>query len=177
MLLGALSSIGVESDDVRQRLEDAEASLNAHVVLCADLAEQVEAEKKRAASLEKQVQGYQHQLATLSPPPSEPPPPAPPPPPPSAILNHEALLRALNGPAGRSLQRTVLTAWRTHCDKTKMLSNMRGTLNLLPRCHPAAPPPPPAPAPAPAAHGRSCVAAPVGLPRLWSSSSYHQSWP
>ena len=36
------------------------------------------------------------------------------------------MLRALFGRMWRTWLRTILVAWRSHCDKARMLKNMRG---------------------------------------------------
>ena len=41
---------------------------------------------------------------------------------------YAAVVRAVTGRASRSLLRSVLRGWRSHCDKVHMLNNMRGLL-------------------------------------------------
>lgn len=172
MLLGILGN-HQDNDALRQRVEDVEASLRAHVAMLGELQEQNEILRLREEQHLIQLR-RNTQLAAAAPAdepsPLPPRPSTPPPPPPSQALSlhalpassrvHMAAVRALQGRTARALLRATIAAWRAHCEQAAMMRNMHKALMRPQRAQQAAgtphlghraalrPPSPPTPQPA-----------------------------
>ena len=153
MLLSVFSAHS-DHDNIQQRLEDVEASLQQHVALASELAEQNEVlrlrEEQHLMELNRHRQAAREAQEALDRPPS---PPTPLPPasmglpsrPPdlqdssadynaaTPQANRDAILRAICGRSTRALLRATLTGWRSHCDKAIMMRNMHKAL-MRPTC-------------------------------------------
>ena len=163
MLLAFSSTAEAEAHTrTRQQLYDSEKSLRVHVRMAADLLETLES--TRAQHREDMLQQQQltdrlqqklndlserleqisgaHAAPRLASQPQQSQPPAPP--------ELAAVMRYVHGHHSRSRQRSVLWAWRSHCEKVHMLRNMRNLVeSRQATVRPPLPVPPPLHQPAP----------------------------